>query len=135
MSPAQEEELAAAEAEHAAELEAAADAAAANDGEGEPDDDRRSGDDRRAPAADQTYVVLALKKEIEGPVWLEVAEVTVPPRTKRGTIVRQALEGHEEFLPPVGEQASFRVLDAASAEELTARLEVPPAPAPTLVIE
>lgn len=82
----------------------------------------------RTPAGDQTYVVQK-RSEQEPDVWTDVATVTVPPRTKRRTIIERALELTPTEAPAnVGDTATFRVLDSGSAAEVPVALEVPSVP-------
>lgn len=71
-----------------------------------------------------------------GQMWTDVAEVSVPPRTKRKTIVEKALAYNPSAKPQqdVDGETLFRVLDADSAATIPVRWEVPPAPEPQLVI-
>lgn len=81
---------------------------------------------------ESTYVV---QRRREGAAleecWDDVATVTVPPRTRRQTVLRQALDDlglvPERDMDPI----EFRVLDADSAEVIPAGCEpVPPPPEP-----
>ena len=75
-------------------------------------------------------------------VWADVALVTVPPRTKRKTIVERALEQVPDATPSKTPQpdtaelepAFFRVLDTDSGEAIPVRWEIPPSPEPELRI-
>jgi hypothetical protein len=56
-----------------------------------------------------TYVVQTRQQDGE---WTDSATVSVPPRTKRKTILEKALAG---FAPKLGEKWECRVLDEESA--------------------
>lgn len=55
-------------------------------------------------------------------LWMDLATVTVPQRTRRATIIDKALADSGER-PPAGETWQVRVLDAASAHETPVTLE------------
>ena len=84
----------------------------------------------KAPAGPQTYVV-AVREEFEGPggapeppMWRDLATVTVPPRSKRVTIVKAAF-AESGFV--VDGPVFVRVLDAVSAVEVPVGTRQPPA--------
>lgn len=70
---------------------------------------------KKAPAGPQTYVVQEWEcDEVQGPGrWVDVATLTVPPRTKRSSIVRLAVGQAKIDLP-----ATLRILDATAAESI-----------------
>lgn len=81
-------------------------------------------DENVAPAL-STYVVQRLMaNKGQGDEWQDVTTVEVPPRTRRPTILRQALGE----VPIAGD---YRVLDAESAAVMPAQLKEQP---PQLVI-
>lgn len=71
----------------------------------------------RSEQAPQTYTVLVVD---ESNFWREIATVTVPPRSKRRTILAAAL-AEAEIKPEVGGGTlTFRVLDEDSARPIQA---------------
>lgn len=70
---------------------------------------------------ESTYVVQQEAGTEEGlQAWTDIATVKVPHRTKRSTVLREALK--EAGISPVdGTELTLRVLDADSAEETTVR--------------
>lgn len=93
---------------------------------------------RRVSAGPQSYVVQvkvegggprpegdAAGGALEGATWVDVATVTVPPRSQRRTIIRAALEESGYGVGDAGEV--MRVLDAGSALETPVGKRQPPA--------
>lgn len=80
----------------------------------------------RAPQQDQTYVVQLLRKDFvfegnehgspssEIEAWVDIATVTVPPRTKRSVVIKKAL-AEAGIKPGQGDPPKCRALDAESA--------------------
>lgn len=86
---------------------------------------------------EQTWVVQSSAPGAgHGQMWTDVGEVTVPPRTKRKTIVEKALAENPGAAPAqdADYESLFRVLDADSAATIPVRWEVPPAPEPVLKV-
>lgn len=93
----------------------------------------------RAAAGEQTWLVqrtelIDIEPDDPRQVWVDVGEVRVPPRTRRRSIIQQALERFPTATPLQGEAIPFRVLDADSAAAIMVDWEVPPAPEPVLRI-
>lgn len=73
----------------------------------------------------QTYVVqLEVQHETDGAYWVDLATVTVPPRTPRRTVIKRALA--EADVKPGGAAPRVRVLDADSAEVHEPEAHQPP---------
>lgn len=90
----------------------------------------------RAASEQQTYVVQ--QQRVFGDAlggsditaWVDVATVTVPPRTFRKSVVEKALT-EAGITPEVGQQLQVRVLDADSARPFPVGAVQPP---PQIVI-
>lgn len=78
----------------------------------------------KAPAGPQVYLVQQRFVEAEQVCWMDLASVTVPPRSKRSTVIRVAIEQSGEA---VESGMVVRVLDAASAVEVPVGTRQPPA--------
>lgn len=76
----------------------------------------------RSPQQDQTYTVLMervvddlMDSGTQITVWVDLATVTVPPRTKRSAVIKRA-PAEAGIVPRDGEQPKVRALDVDSAE-------------------
>lgn len=78
----------------------------------------------KAPAGPQVYVVQQRFVQAEQVCWLDLASVTVPPRSKRSTVIRAAIEQAGVKVEP---GMVVRVLDAGSAVEVPVGTRQPPA--------
>lgn len=92
------------------------------------------GPSRAAPTA-QMYLVLA---QIEPGViggWTEVGSIQVAPRTRRATVLAEALAEFPQFAPAVDDPPRhFLVIDADNAEAIPVSTEPPEPAAPVLRI-
>jgi lipoprotein-anchoring transpeptidase ErfK/SrfK len=82
--------------------------------------DENQSTSQRSPQQDQTYVVLVAEARDETGIladqhtaWVEIATVTVPPRTKRSVVIKRALA--EAGISPDGDAPKVRALDVDSA--------------------
>jgi hypothetical protein len=71
-----------------------------------------------------SYTLQVRDEAAEG-VWVDVAMVVVPPRTKHRTVILRALKEGEVTVPEEG--LDVRLLDAETAEPIRA---LPPLPEP-----
>lgn len=80
---------------------------------------------QRAAANEQEYMVLG---ETSTGTWMFVSDVTVPPRTRRATVLEEALKIIPGAVPELGETRRFLVIDAENAAPIPVTIE-PPEPA------
>lgn len=101
----------------------------------EPEDQVAEG---RAPGEQTWLVQSGYMTTVDGEprqAWLDVGAVTVPPRTRRRTILEKALAEYPAAAPhEMEDDVLFRVLDAGSTAAIPVGWEVPPAPEPVLRI-